>query len=45
LKARSWVVGVAGGAEPKERDADPEDDDVDVIRHGIHKFPRRRENA
>jgi hypothetical protein len=36
---------VAGDGEPKERNADPEDDDVDAIRHGMHEFPRHRKNA
>jgi hypothetical protein len=46
LRAWSWVIGLAGRAEPEEckRNTDPEDDDMDAIRRGIQEFPRRREN-
>jgi hypothetical protein len=32
---QSRAVGVAGGTEPVERDADPEDEEVDAIHRGI----------
>jgi hypothetical protein len=46
LIAGSWVVGMGGGAEPveRERDADPEDEEVDAIHRGIEEeLPRLRE--
>jgi hypothetical protein len=44
LTARSWLLIVDVGADPEERDADPEDDDVDANRRGTHEFLRRQEN-
>ena len=38
-------IGVAGGAEPEERDADADEEDEGTILRGLHELSRRRETA